>query len=164
MSDSQGAKANKNGKILEDSITPALESRNFLVIEFKKYIKNEDYYNSLPRVAVKGFPFTTVYETNGKTEYVLLGTDLKERIRIECKWQQAAGSVDEKFPYMYLNSVYKYPEKTVIFVIDGGGYKAGSRLWVGKQIQNNWLNENHHKNLYLFTLAEMIAFINKNFS
>ena len=36
MSDSQGAKANKNGKILEDSITPALESRNFLVIEFKK--------------------------------------------------------------------------------------------------------------------------------
>jgi hypothetical protein len=42
-------------------------------------------------------------------------------VRIECKWQQSAGSVDEKLPYLYLNAIESMPEDHVIIVYGGGG-------------------------------------------
>lgn len=47
---------------------------------------------------------------------------------IECKWQQSAGSVDEKFPFLYLN-IMKCRDPTVV-VIDGGGYKPSALPWL----------------------------------
>lgn len=162
MGESQGATANKNGHILEETITPALKDRGFIIVSYKDYIKHLDYYNSLDKVAVKQFKFETIYEQQGKTEYVLLGKKIKEPIRIECKWQQSAGSVDEKFPYMYLNAVQKYPENIIFFVVDGSGYKKGSREWIEKRIKENWLNDKG-KTIKLFYLSEIIKFINTNF-
>lgn len=51
-------------------------------------------------------------------------------IRIECKWQQAAGSVDEKLPYLYLNTIEAMPENSIMILIDGAGWKAGAIQWL----------------------------------
>ena len=45
------------------------------------------------------------------------------RIRIECKWQQSSGSVDEKLPYLFLNAKDCMPEKDIMIIIDGKGWK-----------------------------------------
>jgi hypothetical protein len=47
-------------------------------------------------------------------------------IGIECKWQRISGSVDEKFPYAYLNCIEAMPERDIIIVVDGGGAKQGA--------------------------------------
>lgn len=54
---------------------------------------------------------------------------------IESKWQQASGSVDEKFPYLVENIKKQYPYKTLI-VIDGGGYKRKALEWMKKQVDD----------------------------
>ena len=69
-----------------------------------------------------------MYSVGETTLYIVtLGNTYCRTVRVEAKWQQAAGSVDEKYPYMLLNGIYQYPEKEIIFVVDGGGYKPGAR-------------------------------------
>ena len=89
----------------------------------------------------KNVPFTTIYGSEGKTEFVIYDTKTERSIRVESKYQATAGSVDEKYPYMLLNAISQYPEKEVILIVDGGGYKPGSRQWLKTQLSSNWLKD-----------------------
>jgi hypothetical protein len=51
---------------------------------------------------------------------------------IECKWQQAAGSVDEKYPFTVFN-IMKIAVPTII-LLDGGGYKPAAMVWLKDQV------------------------------
>lgn len=53
-------------------------------------------------------------------------------LAIEIKWQDAAGSVDEKFPYLVANIREKFPCPAVV-VVAGGGQKQGSIQWLKGQ-------------------------------
>lgn len=86
---------------------------------------------------------------------------MDKKIRIECKWQQSPGSVDEKLPYLYLNAVEKYPEQDIIILLDGGGYKAGAKAWLENAIKTNWCNKKN-KNIRLMALTEFITYFNNN--
>ncbi|MGC2423417.1 MAG: PD-(D/E)XK nuclease superfamily protein [Nitrospirota bacterium] len=84
-------------------------------------------------------------------------------MRIECKWQQVSGSVDEKLPYLYLNCVEAMPEDYIIIIIDGGGFRAGSITWLKEAAKSNKYNEaGVMKSILVFSLAEFIAWANKN--
>ena len=102
------------------------------------------------RVVWTHAPYTTIYHgvknpSKASTEYVVeCGAD---RVRIECKWQGAAGSVDEKYPFMYLNAALTMLEPTVIFALGGEYFETGKgaevREWLRQVCANppDWFSE-----------------------
>ena len=60
------------------------------------------------------------------------------KLIIECKWQQIAGSVDEKYPYTVQNIRERYPCRTII-LLDGNGYKPGAKEWLCSQVDDKLL-------------------------
>lgn len=74
-------------------------------------------------------PYRTIFQNTKvpkktSTEYLVeCGSDL---VRIECKWQATSGSVDEKYPYMFLNAALTMTEPTIVFAL-GGEYFESAR-------------------------------------
>ena len=123
--------------------------------------KNPHILDNINRYVVKNVPFKTIYNSNGRTEFLIckIDNESKRYIRVEAKHQSKPGSVDEKFPYMLLNGIYQYPENEVVFVIDGGGYKPGARKWVQDQIDNDWLEyKERGKDIKLMDINEFLDF------
>lgn len=158
-SQSQGAKANMNGRIFESMCLPIFHAHNFIVLTYTEYQR----INPKPaRCVIKNAPFQSIYNHTGKTEFLIICDDRK--IRVEDKYQESAGSVDEKFCYMYLNSVYAYEEKEIILIIDGGGYKPGARQWVVDAVNSNFLDyKKRGKEIHVFTIMEFFKWFNNNF-
>lgn len=117
MKVTQGAKAKLNGKVFEQMVIPIFKANGFET--FTENELNKKRLTDKPlRYVVKNATYKTIYGETGRTEFVIVvGT---RKIRIEIKYQSVAGSVDEKYPYMLLNAIYQYPEKEVIFIVDGG--------------------------------------------
>ena len=86
-------------------------------------------------------------------------------IRIECKWQQSNGSVDEKFPYLYLNCIEAMPEKEIVIIVDGGGAKVGAITWLQETVKSKKYTSdyNNDKIIHVFSLAEFIKWANIRF-
>ena len=61
----------------------------------------------------------------------------KDCLVIQCKWQAARGSVEEKYPFEVL-STQMNPYDTII-VLDGGGYSQGAERWLKSQAGKNKL-------------------------
>lgn len=160
MTISQGARANQNGKVFEEMMIPLFRANGFAVLtesELKKRGTDTDRY------VVKNARYETIYNEHGRTEFVIRDKD--RQIRVEAKFQASAGSVDEKFPYMLLNGIEKYPETEIVFVVDGGGYKQGARQWLEDRIAENWLDyKQKGKNIKLMTITEFVNWFNHEFS
>ena len=113
----------------------------------------------MPKVVVRNMPFTTIYNSQGKTEFVIMAG--VQRIRVESKYQCTSGSVYEKYPYMLLNAIYQYVEREVILVVDGGGYKPGARQWIANMLMSNWMGYREMgKSINLFSIAEFVNWFN----
>jgi hypothetical protein len=131
---SSGSFANKTGKKAERIVSCILTDNHY---QFKRHyalcksIYGHDLQVDFYLQNVQGFP-------NG--------------LVIEVKWQDIAGSVDEKFPYLVLNIEQRFPCPAII-VIEGGGYKRGSLIWLKKQVGN--------KLLAVMNLAEFTTYINR---
>ncbi len=153
-----GSTANKNGKIFEDTLIPTFQNHGYIVIQNRDL----EYFNTEEndKYVILNAPFETIYNHKGKTEFLLINKVINKKIRIECKWQQSKGSVDEKFPYLYLNAVKKYQEDDIIILLDGNGYKEGAKEWLENAIETNWENT-YNKNIMLMSLNEFIIYFNK---
>lgn len=118
------------------------------------------------RLLLENVPFVTVYEHKGNTEFLLISKKYNLRIRIECKWQQSAGSVDEKLPYLYLNTIEAMPEKSIMILIDGGGWKTGAIKWLKDAVKQNkyTIKANKDKQILVFNLADFFTWANKTFN
>ena len=173
MSDiSQGARANLNGKIGETTLEPLFTAHGYTVMMWSEYNKNQTKFkagkpvqdlDALPRLVLKQVPYDSIYHHNAQTEFVIYKRDSGKphrTIRVEVKWQQSAGSVDEKYPYVYLNSVYQYPEHEIVIIIDGNGYKEGALNWIKDKADKKWLVEDG-RSIKVMNLAEFMAFFNK---
>ena len=122
----QGTKANKSGHRLEDKVEKIILDK--LNVVSRKYSKTKDHKN----VLLKHVPYTNIYgSTRCRSEFLLCYKD--RRIRIECKFQESAGSVDEKLPYLYMNFTQSIPETEAIIVIEGNGFKIGAKEWLRKK-------------------------------
>jgi hypothetical protein len=160
---SQGGLASSSGNTLERTIMGTIESKNFEVEYYRNWKKNPSKYGS--ELLLRNVPYTTIYGHKGNTEFLLKSEQYDLEIRIECKWQQSSGSVDEKFPYLYLNCLERMPENKIIVVVDGGGAKAGAVTWLEDAAETmKYSNEvSSQKDLKVMNLTGFLTWSNKTF-
>ena len=160
----KGTKSNITGNQLEVAVKTVLTGKGFELINYRVWDKNKENYEE--ELLLENVPFTTVYEHKGNTEFLLISKKYKLNIRIECKWQQVAGSVDEKLPYLYLNTIEAMPEKSIMILIDGGGWKTGAIKWLKDAVQQKkyTTEENDDKKIFVFSLTEFFTWANKTFN
>jgi hypothetical protein len=127
----QGAESNHSGQSLEDWISREFVARGVEVFDWDPdKLNNSDWVTEC--YVVKNAPYTSIYGCNSRSEFLYRDCRLDD-IRIECRWQEAAGSVDEKLPYLYLNAVHAMPEKQIWIVLEGGGARDKSVDWLKQQ-------------------------------
>ena len=90
-----GTTANETGKILENFINDTLLRRGYEFVNKNKFeiarSLNQKIYTTQMILC------DTIYNTKWNVDFVLHNpTEPPLSLIIECKWQQAAGSVDEK--------------------------------------------------------------------
>lgn len=160
----KGTKSNITGNQLEVAVKTVLTGKGFELINYRTWEKNKEKYGE--ELLLENVPFTTVYEHKGNTEFLLISKKYALQIRIECKWQQVAGSVDEKLPYLYLNTIEAMPENSIMILIDGEGWKAGAIKWLKEAVrQKKYTTElNKDKNIMVFNLTEFFTWANKMFN
>jgi len=129
-----GSKANQTGSALERVVAQSLISRGYAefwnhkaqVFENRHAIGGKQFLKQLP-VGL------TIYDTVRKCDFLVINRSLFPKdLIIECKWQQSAGSVDEKYPFLLFN-IIKTGIPTVV-LIDGKGYKPAALKWLKEQV------------------------------
>lgn len=152
-----------SGGTLEGTVKSILTSKGFELLSYREWDKDRKKHSN--ELLLMNVPFTTIYKHSGKTEFLLISEKYKLEIRIECKWQQVAGSVDEKLPYLYLNCIEAMPEEHIIIIIDGDGWKPGAKTWLEKAVSEKKYQKHVilSKNIVIFSLREFITWANKKF-
>lgn len=160
----QGTKSNITGNQLEVAVKTVLTGKGFELINYRTWEKNKEKYGE--ELLLENVPFTTIYKHKGNTEFLLISKKYNLRIRIECKWQQVKGSVDEKLPYLYLNTIEAMPETSIMILIDGKGWKEGAITWLKDSVkQKKYTTEqNKSKEILVFNLTEFFTWANKMFN
>lgn len=95
----KGHISNVTGNQLEVAVKTVLTNKGFELIRYREWVKNKESYGE--ELLLAHVPFTTIYNHKGNTEFLLLSKKYDLTMRLECKWQQVSGSVDEKLPYLY---------------------------------------------------------------
>lgn len=159
----QGTLANDSGNILEQTVKTIFSAKGFAKALYREWNKNPQKYGD--ELLLMNVPFTTIYQHGGNTEFRLISQRYKMDIRIECKWQQVAGSVDEKLPYLYLNCIEAMPEKHIIIIIDGDGWEKGAITWLKNAIKQRkyTTTDNSEKVIQVMDLKEFITWANSIF-
>jgi len=159
----KGRKTNITGTQLEKAVQTVLIEKGFEIEMYSIWSKNPDDYSK--EILLKNAPFETIYEHKGRTEFLLLSKKYNLKIRIECKWQQSPGSVDEKLPYLYLNTIEAMPEKDIMILIDGDGFKKGAKKWLRDAVKKRkyTTEKSNKKNIMVFSLTEFFTWANDTF-
>lgn len=129
-----GAKANKTGINLEQFVQNTLIRCGYTLSDDHKAQLFEN------RQAVGGKQFQdqvfagfTIYKSKRIVDFLVINKELfPDGLVIECKWQQSAGSVDEKYPFLIFN-IMKTGVPTIV-LLDGGGYKPAAKEWLQNQV------------------------------
>ena len=160
---SQGGLANKSGSVLEGIVTGALGPHGFKTVNNKDLDKTPEIDKE--EILIKNAPYTTLYGSKGKTEFLLKSKKYGLEVRIECKWQQSAGSVDEKLPHLYLSAVEAIPENDVIILIDGNGFRDGAISWLRNAVDNRlYITEDTiKKNVMMMSATDFLTWANNTF-
>jgi len=159
----KGIKTNITGTQLEKAVQTVLLEKGFEIEMYRVWNKNPKAFGK--ELLLKNVPFKTIYGHKGYTEFLLLSEKHDLKIRIECKWQQSGGSVDEKLPYVYLNSIEAMPEKDIMILVDGDGFKTGAKTWIrDAAIKKLYTNEmNQDTTVTIFSLTEFFTWANNTF-
>lgn len=145
----QGGEANRTGKVLENEVERFLDVEfNIFPVNYKTYFEEAIVEPENARgILLKNVPYTNIYGGKGRGEF-LLSVNGKTEARIECRFQQSPGSVDEKFPYLFETAV-AFEERIVILIVEGDGYKNGAKEWLKSKCEAV-----KYKEIYMFTLEE----------
>ncbi|MGE0388006.1 MAG: PD-(D/E)XK nuclease superfamily protein [Gammaproteobacteria bacterium] len=128
MARTQGGNAVRTGNVLEAVVTGTFTAHGFQCVAFNAWQKAPENFSR--ELLLHNVPYTTIYGGRGFTEFQVASERHNLLARIECKWQQTTGSVDEKLPYTYLSCVEAIPEPFVIILIDGDGFRPGAIQWL----------------------------------
>ncbi len=159
----QGAQANIHGSVLEELVVGTLVKHGFRFVRYSEYRRKPRQFGN--ELLLKHVPFTTIYGGRGYTEFLLISEKFGLNTRIECKWQQRKGSVDEKLPYTYLSCVEAAPENDVVILIDGPGFRPGSVDWLRKAAAQKkyYSAEQREKSIRVMNMGEFITWANNTF-
>lgn len=125
----QGAKAVMTGRLLEKLVESYIESLCIPAVPYKKWITDSDYYpKNSEGLLLSNVPYTSIYGGNSRGEFVL-SMDGKPDVRIECRYQNSKGSVDEKLPFLF-ETAWAFEESVVVLIVEGNGYKKGAKPWL----------------------------------
>lgn len=157
----KGSLASSSGNVLEQTVKSVFLSKGFKFVSYAEWKKHPDKYGE--DLLLTNIPYTTIYNHPGHTEFLAKSKKYNFEIRLECKWQQSAGSVDEKLPYLYLNCIESMPENHIVIVIDGDGFKPGSKIWLREAVKQKKYTDssNRTKTIEVFSLTEFITWANK---
>jgi hypothetical protein len=139
---SQGGRAVVSGNVLEKTVETILQVHGYIEICGdlpKKRRRDWLIYLNEPskRYARQVYIGSGIYGTAIYVDfYIVDSVAIPNGLIVECKWQQAGGSVDEKLPYLNLNIQNCYPSPTVV-LIDGEGMKKGAIDWLSRQVNSN---------------------------
>lgn len=150
----QGYEANHSGQFLESIIHREFSSRGFLFRTFDEDADNLDMFT--PRVVVKNVPYQSLYGCTSRSEFVI--TDFSRKVRVECRWQEVSGSVDEKFPYLLRNAVECMPEQEILILLGGNGARAEAVIWAKSEAQRCTT-----KRIFVLTVNEFPQWVRKEF-
>lgn len=152
-----GTIANLNGNELERFVIDVLVRKGYEYIEPKLFhgfceVSEQKVFSHQVTVG------KTIYDTTRRCDLIVFNPNWKGKnhkaIRIiECKWQESAGSVDEKYPFLVLN--IKKLEYDTYILLDGSGYKQGAEDWLRSQVSGNLLG--------VFSMRQFQKEINKGF-
>lgn len=158
-----GAYANSSGSVLEGLVEHALAKKGFMVIKYKEWLINPEQYGE--ELLLKNVPYEGLYKHASTTEFVLISKKYNLKTRIECKWQQVSGSVDEKLPYLFLNCSEKMSEPQIIILLDGGGAKPGAIEWLKGSCETFNLRELNvsKRRIDLMNMTEFVQWVNSVF-
>ena len=166
MSESQGAKANKSGKILEGNVINAMKERSFEPIMYQSWMALPEEEKG-GRKLISNAPYISIYSAVGqnvgkevrksRSEFIISDRQSDTFCRVECKWQAVSGSVDEKLPYLYLNAVEAWNESEIIILIDGNGWKDNAIAWLKKAVEERkWRDASDNRKIYVFNVGEFL--------
>jgi hypothetical protein len=160
---SQGGLANKSGSVLEGIVKGVLAPHGFDIVQNRDLTRLPE--GAQDELLIINAPYTTLYGSKGKTEFLLKSKKYNLEVRIECKWQQSAGSVDEKLPHLYLSAIDAMPENNVIILIDGDGFRDGALSWLRNAVNNRLYipDDNKYKNIMVMNATEFMTWANKTF-
>jgi hypothetical protein len=128
----QGAESNHSGQFLERAIEEEFRRRGVEVFESDPLREmNADWVTEC--YLMKNAPYTSIYGCQSRSEFLYVDCRLHSNIRIECRWQQASGSVDEKMPYLFMSAVNAMPEVEIWLIIDGGGAREQAVDWLKRE-------------------------------
>lgn len=165
MAETPGGYASTQGNTLENLVKTIFTSHGFEVVPYSAYIKTKSKHIFGNELLLTNMPYETIYGHRGKTEFLIVSEKYKCNIRVECKWQQSNGSVDEKLPYLYLNAIETMPEDFIIIVIDGKGWKNGAIRWLKDAVkERKYITpESQNKRIEVFSLPEFLTWANQFF-
>ena len=159
---SQGERANRSGNVLERTVVATMQALGFSVVNFKDYTRSPNEFGT--ELLLRNVPYTTLYGGRGYTEFLIVSKVHNQNVRVECKWQQSAGSVDEKLPHLYLSCIEAMPQNHVIILIDGKGFRDGAIVWLRKAAtERRYLPADSQKLVQVMSVAEFLTWANSTF-
>ena len=150
MSIVQGAESNLTGSWLETTVELQLKQRHIPVFEYTHDLGNGHLFYKTR--AVRRVPYTSIYGCHSVSEFVL--HHMERSVRIECRVQETAGSVDEKFPYLLWNARDRMPENEVIIILHGEGARRQAVEWLRREC-----GRIESKRIRVQTLSEFYAWL-----
>jgi len=143
--------AHYTGSILEKLIHDRLVERGYTYVDRARFLPA--CYLEQPIYSRQFWLGMSVYDEPFKCDFIVYHPKLwPDCLVIEAKWQEAGGSVDEKYPYLVLNLKMKNPYKCMV-LLDGEGYKPGAERWLRNQTDG--------KLLHVFNMREFQTWVNR---
>lgn len=145
-----------NYKEINKTIEALLTQRGFQIFD-ENLISDVD--PDIRQIAFRNPKYMSIYGKESKNNFLLIDYDKHIRKRVEIKIQSTSGSVDQKFPYLYLNAALTFPkDDDVILLLEGKGYSHQSINWLKSVSSEGWLIETG-KRIDVMSLSEFIDYL-----
>ena len=154
---SSGTKANRTGNALENFVEDILIRNDYTEFtNHKKQVFAMRQFIGGKQFVKQPLCGESIYGSSRKCDFLVLNKEkFHDGLIIECKWQESAGSVDEKYPFVMLN-IKKLGVPTLV-LIDGDGYKKQAFNWLKNQISSE------PSLIGVYTMKEFQILVNQGF-